>query len=387
MIQIVSEMNWQLITGIILVSAFVAYVGDVVGMKLGKKRISLFRLRPRHTSSIITAITGLLIALGVLAVLSFTSDSVRTALFSMKYIQGQITDLTAELQDSRDELADMEVRLFENEEDLVDSQQELFEVEKQLDRAQSRTGELEAAREELQKELKSLQQEKQHLLDQVGSLRSEADSLRAGLEEVREGRIVVFSEELLGQVAVPADSTAEEVREILSDLWSRARYFVALRFGGNADEVRLDIPQGDVLETIVNELKGTGYRKVLRLLAASNAVEGEMVRIELRPYVSEIVYPEGTSILSRVLGPVDSEARAEDQLYSLLRQVNYRAVSDGVLPDPLRKTVGNLSATEFYGAIKRLLAAGKALEVTVYALEDIYSEGPVQVGLRISSVD
>ena len=385
MFQFLSEMNWQLLAGIILVSAFVAYVGDVVGMRLGKKRISLFRLRPRHTSSIITAITGLLIALGVLTVLSFTSDSVRTALFSMKYIQRQITDLTTQVQDSRDELADMEVRLFENEQDLVDSQQRLFEAEKALDLARTRTKDLEETKADLQDELEGLQKEKDSLGEQVRSLRAEADSLRMGLEEVREGRIVVFSGELLGQVAVPAGTDAEQVPGILEELWARARYFVALRFGGNAEDVILDLPDEARISGLVEDLQGKGYRKVLRLLAASNALQSEEILIDIRSYVSEIVYPKGTLILSQTLGPARTEEEAENSLYALLREVNGRAVADGVLPDPLRRTVGNLSATEFYEAIEKLTASKQARDISVYALEDVYSEGPVQIELEIGS--
>lgn len=378
-------MNWQLILGIILVSAFVAYAGDVVGMRLGKKRISFFGLRPRHTSSIITALTGLLIALGILAALSVTSQNVRTALFGMKYIQQQMTGLTSQLQDSRDDLADMEVRLFENEQDLVDSQQDLFDAGKKLDLALSRTRALEETKESLEKELASLQEEKSRSQEQLRSLRTEADNLRTGLEEVREGRIVVFSGELLGQVPIPEGSSVEQVQDALEDIWSRARYFVALRFGGKPEDIRLDLPGEAEIARMVQELHGGGYRKVLRLLAASNAVQGESVKIELRTYVSDIVYRKKDEILSRVMPGATTEEQAEDELYSLLRQVNYQAVADGVLPDPLRKTVGNLTATEFYEALESLTTAAGPVRVSVFALEDVYSEGPVRIGIEMFS--
>ncbi|NLB83109.1 MAG: DUF3084 domain-containing protein, partial [Synergistaceae bacterium] len=45
--QIWSDMNWRLILTLIVVSAVLAYLGDVLGMKIGKKRISLLGLRPR----------------------------------------------------------------------------------------------------------------------------------------------------------------------------------------------------------------------------------------------------------------------------------------------------------------------------------------------------
>ncbi|MCS7191058.1 MAG: DUF3084 domain-containing protein, partial [Fimbriimonadales bacterium] len=35
-----------------------AYAGDWLGRKLGKQRLSLFGIRPRHTATLITTVTG-----------------------------------------------------------------------------------------------------------------------------------------------------------------------------------------------------------------------------------------------------------------------------------------------------------------------------------------
>ena len=51
-----------LIIAVILLSGLIAYLGDQIGMKVGKKRISVFGLRPKYTSIIITVFTGVLIA-------------------------------------------------------------------------------------------------------------------------------------------------------------------------------------------------------------------------------------------------------------------------------------------------------------------------------------
>ncbi|HPD97827.1 MAG TPA: DUF3084 domain-containing protein, partial [Synergistales bacterium] len=101
---LVMEMNWMLIIILLTVSSIVAYIGDIVGMRFGKKRISIFGLRPRATSSLITVVSGILITILTLAVLSATSQTVRTAIFSMKFVQKQITELTSQLQGSRTEL-------------------------------------------------------------------------------------------------------------------------------------------------------------------------------------------------------------------------------------------------------------------------------------------
>ena len=73
-----------LITVMIITGGAIAFIGDKLGTKIGKKRLSIFGLRPRHTSMIITVITGALItglSIGSMAVIS---DNVRTALFGME---------------------------------------------------------------------------------------------------------------------------------------------------------------------------------------------------------------------------------------------------------------------------------------------------------------
>src|SRR5688572_13364146 len=41
---------------------FIAYIGDLLGRRLGKKRLSVFGLRPKHTAILLTIVTGVLIA-------------------------------------------------------------------------------------------------------------------------------------------------------------------------------------------------------------------------------------------------------------------------------------------------------------------------------------
>jgi len=74
-------MNWSLIFSLVALSAVVAYVGDRLGMRIGKRRISVLGLRPKHTSSVVTAFTGVLITVVTLGVLSATSDTVRFTMY------------------------------------------------------------------------------------------------------------------------------------------------------------------------------------------------------------------------------------------------------------------------------------------------------------------
>ena len=50
-----------LIAALIVTGGAIAVIGDRVGSRVGKKKLSLFGLRPRHTSVIVTIVTGVLI--------------------------------------------------------------------------------------------------------------------------------------------------------------------------------------------------------------------------------------------------------------------------------------------------------------------------------------
>ena len=132
MFEIFKEINWTLIGTLIFVGAIVSWAGDFIGMKLGKKRITVFKLRPRHTSRIITVLTGIGIAIITLFAISTASETVRTALFSMNYVQNQVTNLTAELQKNRTNLQDMELELFTNKGYLQDKQNKLQSISEEL---------------------------------------------------------------------------------------------------------------------------------------------------------------------------------------------------------------------------------------------------------------
>ncbi|MGB4529751.1 MAG: DUF3084 domain-containing protein, partial [Bacillota bacterium] len=46
-----------LIILLILLGGVIAYVGDVVGRRVGRQRLTLFGLRPKHTSVVVAVIT------------------------------------------------------------------------------------------------------------------------------------------------------------------------------------------------------------------------------------------------------------------------------------------------------------------------------------------
>jgi len=65
---------------LVLVSGFIAYFGDILGRRMGKRRLTLFGLRPRHTAIVTTTITGMLIAVLTMALMIAVSENLRQVL-------------------------------------------------------------------------------------------------------------------------------------------------------------------------------------------------------------------------------------------------------------------------------------------------------------------
>jgi len=392
MMDLVMEMNWNLIIIVIILSAIVAYIGDLVGMRVGKKRVSIFGLRPKSTSSIITIVSGIVIAILTLAVLSATSQTVRTAIFSMKFVQRQITELTSQLQGSRSELSDLETRLLENQQDLLSKQLQLAAVEGRLEESETRLKEIEVelktAKDDQEKalaSLASLEEERTRLDMEVNALRAESERLREGLEYVREGRIVVFAGEMIAQTVVTVNTGGRRPspEEVTESLFIMARTNIAMRSGTDPEDVKISLEPGS-MEIIRECCASDGGRVILRLIVSENTVLGETITVSVSRHESRKIY-DRDHILADVggipaqLGPEEAEMR----LFAILRSVNFRAQRDGVLPDPLRGNVGNLSASEFFDAVDTLTHRERTTRIIVKAEDDIYTEGPVRVKIQI----
>jgi len=370
-----SDLNWIFLITLVLGSGLFAYLGDILGTKIGKKRISIFGLRPRHTSSIITAITGVAITVVVLVSLSITSDTVRTTLFSMKFLQKQINQLTSELQDSRDESELIYLQLVEAQDKLKSQEEKLKKVGEQLAKSVSQL-------EHNQEELSTLKTEKMELEVTISKLHSEAEQLKKGLTQVRGGRIIVFADELLAQHAIEAESQGEVIRSILAQMIQRAEFFVAGRLRIDPGKTNIDLAQ-DQMEEAVRETEGSPTRKFIRLLAGSNILVGEPLKVKFEIRDSNLVYDKDVLLLTDHLDSPPGESEAESILHALLRRVNSKTVTDGILPNPIDGTVGILDGSDFFDAVDDLVKRKGPVDINIYTNRKVYTEGPVRVRIEL----
>jgi uncharacterized protein (DUF3084 family) len=79
----------------------IAYFGNFIGRKVGRSRMSVLGLRPRHTSHLITTLTGSAIALATLTFFALTSDSVHdviTGIDQQKIVLAGLRDEVARIR-------------------------------------------------------------------------------------------------------------------------------------------------------------------------------------------------------------------------------------------------------------------------------------------------
>ena len=81
---------------IMIVAGLIAYIGDRVGHQVGRRRLTLFGLRPRYTSTIVAVGTGMLIALGVTGIAIGSSHQVQDAFFRIDSLTSRIQQLQAQ---------------------------------------------------------------------------------------------------------------------------------------------------------------------------------------------------------------------------------------------------------------------------------------------------
>lgn len=194
-----------------------AYLGDILGYRLGKRRVSLLRLRPRTTARLVGILAGILIPAVTVLVGYWQVDYVRIALVELDDVRRNLDELRHErdtMQEQRDSLrgelngarraansAQARAEESRNELDGVRSsldaaKRSLSDARTRLSRLRAESGRLRTDKQRVEKDL-GLAEES---LETANAKLEEAD---ASLQQAREDRQVVEEERgrLEGEVA------------------------------------------------------------------------------------------------------------------------------------------------------------------------------------------
>ncbi len=134
--------GYVLIAAIVILGGVIATVGDRIGTRVGKARLSLFKLRPRNTAVVVTILTGSLISTFTLAILFAVDKRLRTGVFELEHIQRELRHKRHDLDNTRRQLETTTTQKSQVEKELAqaraEQKAEQIEAQKRQAEAQKR---------------------------------------------------------------------------------------------------------------------------------------------------------------------------------------------------------------------------------------------------------
>lgn len=407
------ESGWFMLIVLAVMGGLIAYLGDKIGSKVGKRKIKLMGLRPKYTSILVTIMTGISIAVVTLGVMSILSENARVALFGMNKLRQQqhvleeqrdrllaeADKLAREMQEKNDLLADNELKLASQEEQLDGANDrlrltllDLEQVQAARDDASAQLGIVQTAFNQAnadlataQGEIEELEHTKAGLTKTVAALDERNRLLNESMLTVREGTVLFRVGEVLSSSVLTAGQPQDETRSQLSGIMVNINNMIRQRLNITDEKAVLLYISPDEFERTVQELSNSPKSsKLIRVTAAGNIITGEPALVHVNVYDNNLVYNRGREVYTEYFTSEEIASGAELQLLHFLHNVNRSAQSDGILPDPLSGNVGALTAVEMFDTISRMKAYGNTgLTLQAVTTQNIFTAGPLRIEIRV----
>ena len=372
-----------LILTLAIMGGIIAFLGDRLGYKLGKKRLSIFGMRPRDTSTFMAVMGGILVAGITLGALSVVSSDVRTALFGMEKLKNQLESMYTEIKEKNSELASLQEQLEKNN-------AEIQEIIKERDKANQQLVLLSDAQKEAYAELDKYRAESQqlelaraNLQAEIAGLERETKDLESGIIALREGNVAFRRGQVIYAGIIRAGQDEKETLQTINDFLSFANRAVANALGVEKQDVQLIfVSEPNFSQTVDLFLKNRGPMAV-RLQASGNILIGEPVITEFNIYPNKLIYKQDSVIYSENVPAEIDKATAETILLAFLSRLNAQVVKEGVLADPLTGNVGNMDMPYMMEVMNKIRNTQGRFTITATAKNDISTLGPLQININI----
>ena len=176
--------GYILVFVILVLGGVIATVSDRLGTKVGKARLSLFKLRPRDTAVVVTVMAGSILSALTLGILFATSKPLRTGVFRIDEIQKRLNNARREIDQAT---------------------QEKNRVESELALARAAQAQARANLEQINQSLQAANAEQARTQTKLKSLRAQLNSVQAAKSK---------TEEQLSQVEAAKSQTEEQLSSV-----------------------------------------------------------------------------------------------------------------------------------------------------------------------------
>jgi len=408
-----------IIGAVVILSGLIAYIGDRIGMKMGKKRVSLFGLRPRYSSIIITIVTGILIAVLSVTILLAVYSELRQALFNindvltrLEYLNEELenrdqelaerdqeleardqelSSLQQEIEAREEEIASKEAEIKAREDEIAKKDQEIAAVERELEELTQNRDELQNRVNELSSQRKELETQVNELESQIAELEADYDKLREVANQLQAGVIYYMGEDMVYQKGdVIYTDVLEGGRSEQETISALNKYLQAANEVAREKEIEVNEETGMALrlqtEDILNAARiiynmDPGSRVIVSLAARVNVPQNDWLYANFQLYEDFKVFEQGQLISSREISAEQSSEEIETELEALLQDINEKAINQGLLPDNSGQ-VGSINFSQFYDLVNQVRLSGGRVKVNIYADTDIWRQDRLSDNLR-----
>lgn len=372
--------GWLLIVALLVLGGVLSTLGDRLGTRVGKARLSLLGLRPRNTAVLITVLTGSLISAISLGLMLLVSNRLRVGLFQLDQLQDRLQQSRSALQRSTGEL-------LTAERERNQAQQRSQQLRRELTPLLAQRAQLERERTALSREvnqrdaeIRSNKRELSRVRQQIASRSQELKGLEGHLIALRRGDVVISSGQPLATAKVRLERP-EQAADVINALLQQANRTAFNRVlpGERPNRQILLVPRNDIakLETLIRQ-PGSW---VVSILSAANVLRGERQVLgfpDLRPNRS--VVQQGEVLASTTIeGDLRDSAQIARRLNLLLAAAYARAQRQGTLTDGLQFDIARVNQ------LVRELSdrpAGQVVQLEAVALGNAETPDPIAVDLR-----
>lgn len=380
----------RLIIVMAVVGGLIAYIADKMGSKIGKKRLSIFGLRPKYTSILLTVLSGIMISVLTIGVMTVASQSARTALFGMEQLQKELVRLDEERSVVGEELETAKKKVGEQNETISKLDEKIKESLRENDEIEAKLAQANENYRQAQNEVDNLTRAKEDLSSEIKDLEALTEHLRKGIISIREGQVFYRAGEVVYAGVMHGGRSHDENEAQVSWLLQNANEAALQRLGieRSKDEPLQAIwINRRIVENAVNVLDTNKGNMLFRVRAVANVIVGELAVCDIEITENQFIYSDGSLIYSEEYDLHGREGGWENIIMDFLNKVNHEAVNAGVLPDPMTGKVGSMDAGAVIEASNAMKESGGHFILRAFASGNITTAGPVRVKLKVEAVE
>lgn len=220
------------VIAILILGGVIAVVSDRLGMKVGKARLSLFKMRPRKTAVVVTILSGTILSALTLGTLFAASKPLRRGVFRMDQIQQRLNQTRKDLTQTTDERDRVEAQLSQARDQLKKAQNQLSQINQSLEKTNDQATQTQTELATAQKELKQAKSQLEQLQNQLAEgdetkakMESELNQKAAQLQQVSQQKETLRSE--IEQLKTERQNLIEQREQVKAQIQQRDREIAA----------------------------------------------------------------------------------------------------------------------------------------------------------------